>query len=138
MASTLYDFLPNKVPDYVAYLTVDPQDVLVVGGTKNIEIHEGYGVSEERILFSEQTKFYINLQFTVMSESDEEYLLDFYHDSDKSCGTYRSFYFTPPTTYGSSSHTYVVRFNTSLESTFQNVKRYGIGNLQLIVLGRKP
>jgi len=137
--STLYDYLPVVSPDYVAYFPIDSYDnAFVVGGEKNVEIHSGYSISEERILFSPQTKFYINLQWSLMSEVDAELLLDFYHNPLKACGTYRSFYFTPVSQYSSVQHTYVVRFNSPLEETFSNVKRYGVGNLQLIVLGRKP
>jgi hypothetical protein len=134
----LYSYLPTKVPDYNSYFPIDSYtDSFIVGGEKSIEIHSNYGTSEERVLFSPQSKFYINLQFSLISEIDEELLFNFYHDENKACGTYRSFYFTPILQYSSEQHTYVVRFNTSLESMMSNIKKYGIGSIQLIVLGKK-
>jgi len=134
----LYDYLPSVTPDYNAFFPIDSYDnALVVSGDKAVEVHSSYSTSEERVLFSGQTKFIINLQFSLFSEIDEELLFNFYNNEDKACATYRSFKFQPVSQYSSESgHVYVVRFGMPLETVFMSVKRYGTGNIQLVVLGK--
>lgn len=134
---TMFDFLPNATPDYITTtLTVDPEEVMVVSGEKDVEIHQGRGgSSDERVILSEQSKFWVKLQWRNLSEDDHSTLFDFYHSASKGCGTARTFYWQPPEQYD--SHIYVVRFDSKWESFLQNYKNYGVATLILYVPGRK-
>lgn len=135
MAFTMYDYLPVATADYSdAVFTVDPQNVMIMQGDKNVKINEGYGVTEERIILSEQSKFNVVLQWTVLSEADHSTIFSFFHDKSKGCAQGRTFLWTPPTQYD--SHTYVVRFGSTWESYLRSYQNYGIQNLPLVVLGR--
>lgn len=135
MANTMFDYLVNVTPDYATTtLSINPQVIMPISGMKDVEIHQGRGLSEERIILSNQSKFWIKLQWNALSEDDHSTLFDFYHDVDKGCGIARSFKWTPPTQYD--SHVYVVRFDSNLDSFLNNYKNYGIGSLMLYVLGR--
>ncbi len=133
---TIWDFVGDLAADYSATeFTVDPQDVIPISGEKDIEIHKFPGRSEERIIMSEDSRFWVKLQWRYLSEADHSTIFDFYHDSAKGCATAKSFYWVPPTQY--SSHIFTVRFDCKWESFLQNYKNYGIANLLLAVLGRK-
>ena len=134
MAFTMYDYLTDTTPDYDATLSVDPQEVMVISGEKDIEIHKGRGWDEERIILSSDSRFWVKLQWRHLSETDHSTLFDFYHDSAKGCGQARSFKWDPPGQYD--AHIYVVRFDSRWESFLQNYQNYGIANLLLYVLGR--
>jgi hypothetical protein len=131
----MYNYLANLVADYTATtLSVDPQDVMVISGEKDIEIHQGRGRAEERIALSDQSKFWAKLQWRYLSETDHSTLFDFYHDPAKGCGLARTFKWDPPGQYD--AHVYVVRFDMRWESFIQNYQNYGIASLMLYVLGR--
>lgn len=132
---TLYDYLTDVTPDYdTTTLSVDPQEVMVISGEKEVEIHAGRGRSEERIILSDQSKFWVKLQWRVLSEADHSTIFDFYHDPAKGCSMGQSFKWDPPAQYD--SHIYVVRFDSRWESFLQNYKNYGIASLIFYVLGR--
>ncbi|MEW6380125.1 MAG: hypothetical protein AB1611_11040 [bacterium] len=133
---SMYDFLTDVNPDFESTLSVDPQEVLVISGEKDIEIHQGLGRYEERIILSDQSRFWVKLQWRYLSEPDHSTLFDFYHDPAKGCGTARTFWWAPPVQYD--SHVYVVRFDCRWESFLQNYKNYGLANLLLSIAGRKP
>ncbi|MEW5803480.1 MAG: hypothetical protein AB1847_15415 [bacterium] len=132
---SMYDFLDDVNPDYAFTLSVDPQEVMVISGEKEVEIHRGRGRSEERVILSDQSRFWAKLQWRVMNEADHSTLFDFYHDPNKGCGTARTFFWAPPPQYD--SHIYVVRFDCRWESFMQNYKNYGVANLLFSVAGRK-
>ena len=136
MPVSLYDYLTSVTPDYEATLSVDPQDVMVISGEKEVEIHRGRGRSEERIILSDQSKFWVKLQWRYLSETDHSTLFGWYHDPTKGCGTARTFWWSSPAQYD--SHVYVVRFDCRWESFMQNYKNYGLANLLLFIVGRKP
>jgi len=134
----MYDFLTDVTPpDYSGTLAVNPRDVMVISGEKEVEIHRGRGRSEERIILSDQSRFWVKLQWRYLSEADHSTLFDFYHDPAKGCGLARTFWWDPPEQYDS-SHIYVVRFDCTWESFLQNRKNYGLANLLLYIAGRKP
>ena len=133
---TMYDYLEDAVPDYnTTTLSVNPQQVMAITGEKEIQINAGRGLSEERVILSDASKFLVKLQWTAINESDHSTIFDFYHDPNKGCGTARTFYWQPPTQYD--SHIYVVRFNSRWESFLKNYQVYGIASIVLYVLGRK-
>lgn len=133
---TLYDYLTNVTPDVLGELIVDPQDIMYISGEKDVEIHRGRGRSEERIILSNQSRFWAKLQWRFLSEADHSTLFRFYHDSTIGCGMAQTFWWDPPAQYD--SHIYVVRFDCRWESFLQNYKNYGIANLLLAIVGRKP
>lgn len=136
---TIYDYLSALTADYTATtLSVDPQQVMQIGGEKDIIINRGYGVTEERIQLSTQSRFSVKLQWNYLSEADHSTLFDFYHDSAKGCGIARTFYWTPPTQYLAASHDLTVRFDCIWDSFLQNYKNYGLASLILAILGKKP
>lgn len=135
MAFTMYDYLTDVTPDYNGTLSVYPQDVMYIRGGKEVEIHRGRGRSEERIILSDLSKFWIRMQWRGMTEADHSTIFDFFHDPDKGCDKGFSFYWTPPSQYD--SHTYVVRFDSSWESFLHSYQIYGIGAITFYVLGRK-
>ena len=133
---TLYDFLSDQIADYTATeLSVDPQQAMVISGEKEVEIHRGRGRSEERIILSDESKFWVKLQWNALSEADHSTLFDFYNDPDKGCGQGQTFYWNPPDQYD--AHAYTVRFDSRWESFLQNFQNYGIASLVLAVVGRK-
>lgn len=133
---TMYDFLSDLTADYTtAEMTVDPQDVMLIGGEKDIIPNQGLGVTSEQIILSTQSRFSVKLQWKYLSEADHSTLFSFYHDSTKGCGTARTFYWHPPAQYD--AHVYTVRFASKWESFLQNYQNYGIANLVLAVVGRK-
>jgi hypothetical protein len=135
---TMYDYLPSLTADYVTTtFSVDPQQVMTVGGEKDIIVNKGYGVTEERVILSTQSRFQVKLQWQVLGDVDHSTLFEFYHDPAKGCAIARSFYWTPPTQYLAANHDLTVRFDCRWESFLQNYKNYGIASLLLAVLGRK-
>jgi len=133
---TMYDFLDDVTADYTAAnLTVAPQEIMNIGGEKDIEIHPSRGIYEERIIFSDESKFRVKLQWRTLSDEDHASLFGFYHDPAKGCGLGRTFYWEPPDQYD--SHIYTVRFDCKWESFLQNFKAFGVASLILAVLGRK-
>lgn len=133
---TMYDYLTDKLADYTTTtMSIDPQVVMAISGEKEVQINKGRGLSEERVILSDQSKFWVKLQWQALSEADHSTLFDFYHDSDKGCGTGRTFYWQPTAQYD--SHVYVVRFDSRWESFLRNYQTYGIGSIVLYVLGRK-
>ena len=138
--ATLWDYLPDLVPDYVYEITLTPQAFVqsIPVRDDDIEVHYGVGTSEERIIFATQVLAIFTLTWNIMTEADFETLLDWYEDPNKACRTGNSFYYTPPITFSSVVKTYVVRFLTPLEVAFQDFKIYKVATLQFEVLGRKP
>jgi len=136
--SILYNYLSYKTADSTSELEVDPQDVMILTSQKESSIHEGYEpYNEEIISFSGTKKYFLNLQFSTLSETDFEYIFDFFNDPDKADGNVRSFYYTPNNQF-EDTYTYVCRFNIDTLSGFlKSYKTYGYANLTLKVLGRK-
>lgn len=133
---TVYDFVSDASPDYSSTtLTLDPQQIMVITGEKDVQINSGFGQSEERIILSEDSRFWFKLQWQAMTEAEHSTLFDFYHDSSKGCGTGRSFFFDPPAQYD--SHIYVVRFDTKWESFLRTYQNYGVATMLLRILGRQ-
>ncbi len=133
---TMYDFLTDVAADYTTTtLSINPQEIMTIAGEKEIEIHPGRGRAEERIILSDESKFYVKLLWKNLSHTDHGTLFSFYHDPAKGCATARTFYWTPPAQYD--SHTYTVRFNCKWESFMQNYQNYGLASLILYVAGRK-
>lgn len=136
---TVYNYLSAATADYTTTtLTVDPQSVMTINSAKDVVVNQGYGVAEERIVLSSTSRFRVKLMWNVLSEADHSIIFDFYNDSAKGCGKGRTFYWTPPAQYLAASHDLTVRFDCDLDSSLQNYKNYGIMNVLLAVIGKKP
>jgi len=131
----MYDYLEDKTPDSPTItLSVTPQGTIYEDGAKNIEIHEADDDSEEAVILSTKTIFYVQLQWTAITEDEVGTIFDIYHDPDKACGTAKSIYWQHPT----DGHTYVVKFRSNLKKFKLNPPIYGVATLNLKVIGRKP
>ena len=130
----IYDYVSEATPDYAATtLTVAAQRVVKERGLKNQIIHIGEDGSEERISLSNQSIFYVDVEWPVKSESDVGTIIDFYLDSSKGNGKARSFYWEHPT----DGHTYVVRFDNDITRTISLGDFYGVPNVTFKVIGYK-
>lgn len=132
--ATMYDYLPNTTFDYDYTFDIVPQDIIVFEADKEVAIHRGRGINEERVILSNQSLFRIKLTFTYLSQTDHNTIFALFHDSDKACGKAYSFKWAPPSQYD--SHTYVVRLDSSWNSFLKNYQNYGIASLWFFVLGR--
>ena len=132
----MYEFLPDATPDYEATLSVSPQKIMTLSGGKEIVIHQGRGINEERIILSDQTKFQLKLQWNILTRANWDTLFNWYHDPDKACGVGKSFWWSAPSQYD--AHTYVVRFDSLWDSFVESFETFGVPTMLLYVLGRKP
>jgi hypothetical protein len=132
----MYDYLEDVSPDVEQTLSVTPQDIIYITGDKKIAIHKGDDRSEERIILSDQSEFWVILQWIKLSSSDSGTIMNFFHSTSYGCAQAKSFWWTPPANWD--GHTYVVRFDGPLNQFWKNYLVYGVTNLRLYVLGRKP
>ncbi|MDD5062222.1 MAG: hypothetical protein PHN44_08095 [Candidatus Marinimicrobia bacterium] len=133
---TMHGYLSDLTADYNYTLSIDPQEVMTIGGESDTMINKGLGVTEERIQLSTQSRFQVKLQWRYLSEADHSTLFDLYHDPNKAAGISKTFYWTPPAQYLASGSC-TVRFDCRWESFLQNYKNYGLASLVLAVLGKK-
>lgn len=134
--SEMYDFLSNATPDYEYTLDIPCFDIVREDGEKYIENNEADDQSEESIILSDDSVFYVSVIYRDLTRSQAGTIFSLYHDSDKACGTAKSFWWQPITSYD--GHTYVVKFRGSLGRFYQNYLRYGFATITLKVIGRKP
>lgn len=135
--STIYDYVPDAVPNYLATLIVDPQNVLEMSGSFDQVKHQGFGVSSEVITFSSQPRFYLQLQWTNMKKVEYDLLFNWYFDTNKAYGISRSFYFKAPEQYEPDIHKlYVCKFASDWQGSFKTYGSYAIGSIILEVVGK--
>jgi hypothetical protein len=135
-AKEMYDYLSPATADVAITLgggayEIHPQGVIAEIGIKNQEIHEADDNSEERISFSDDSIFRVQLNWEVVTESEAGTLIDFYYDAAKGNGRGNTFQWEHPT----DGHTYVVRFDCDMERVRRAHDIYGILNITLRVLG---
>lgn len=131
-AKEIYDYVSAVAADYTATeLTLIAQGEIREESLENVVIHLGDDGSEERVSLSTTPVFFITFRYNVLTESDAGTVLDMYHTNVN--GMAKSFYFTL-----NDGHTYTVRFDTNLARVGQSKSRYGIPDIRLKVLGRKP
>jgi WD40 repeat protein len=128
----MYDYVSTVSPDIDVTLSVTPQGIIVEEGGKNMEVHKFRGGAEEVIILSEQSVFFISLQWNALSAADSGTIFDIYHDPAKADGIAKSFKWAHPT----DGHTYVVKFREPLRRFKQNAAIYGFYTLKLKVLGK--
>lgn len=132
-AKEMFDYLDAATADYTtATFNVTPQQVMNEIGTKNQVVHTADDNSEEYISFSNDSIFFVTLQWEILTESDAGTIIDFFHDAAKGNGITRTFYWEHPV----DGHTYVVRFNGELSRSITHPELYGIAQIQLKVVGK--
>jgi len=126
----MVDYLPYKEPDYDAEFP----DLPVESFSENIDIEckiiETEDNGEERIAMSEPF-FIVTLNFPQLNKNQIAMLFDFYFNENKANGKINSFKWTHPT----DGCTYVVRFDTDLESSFKKGFYTDSFSIDLRVLG---
>ena len=134
-ATEIYDYVSDAVPDSpTVTLSIAPQGIIWEIGDKLVEIHTADDRSEEAIIFSSDSVFFVTLQWNALSVSDIGTIFDIYHDANKACGIAKSFYWQHPT----DGHYYVVKFRDTFQKLQANINIYGIASLKLKIIGRKP
>ena len=133
----IWDYLSATpvTPDYNATLAVAPHRVLVEEGEKNQIVNVGDDDSEEAISFSDDTVFFVVLEWHNINDSDAGTIFDFYHDTAKGNGIYRSFKWTNSAEI-TDQHTYVVRFAGPMVRKRIPPELHEIANIRLRILGR--
>lgn len=130
-AKEMYDYLSVVTADNNQTLNVSPSKVMTEIGTKNQVIHLGDDGSEERVSLSNDSIFYVTLQWDLLSAADSGTLVQFYHDATYGNGIAESFKWTHPT----DGHTYVIRFDSDLNRELYLRSWFGILNVKFKVLG---
>ena len=134
----MWDYLSEVTPDYLDdTLDVKRHVQITEEGSKNQILHLGDDNSEEVISFSDDTIFYVNIQWELLKEAEAGTIYDFYHDPLKANGMARSFKWVH---YGEKTdqHTYTVRFVSKMSRDLKSWDIHGIKNIRLKVLGRAP
>ena len=132
-AKEMFDYLAAATADYtLATLSVTPQQVMVEAGTKNQVVHTTDDNSEEYISFSNDSIFYLTMQWEILDESDSGIIFDFFHDTAKGNGITRTFYWEHPT----DGHTYVIRFAEALPRSISHPELYGIQQIKFRIIGK--
>lgn len=109
MVSMASYFSGTKVADYTTTeLSVAPQKVMVEDGQKNQIIHEFDDGIIDVVTLSD-IFFNVTLQWTCITESEKDIIIDMYYSSSKADGSTNTFYWPHPR----ESSTYVVRFMTN-------------------------
>jgi hypothetical protein len=136
-AKEMWDFLSASpvTADYTAAtFDVHPQAVLIEDGTKDQVINEADDGSEERISLSDDSIFYVTMQWAKISESDAGIIMDYWHDPAKANGIAKSFYWAHP----KDTHTYTARFNSKLSRGISAANYQQVDQISLKILGRAP
>ena len=124
------DYLPHKEPDYDAEFPDLPVESLSENIDTECRIVETEDNDEERVAMSEPF-FIVTLNFPQLSKNQIATLFDFYFNGNKANGRINSFKWTHPT----DSCTYVVRFDTDLESSLKRGFYADSFSIDLRVLG---
>ena len=115
MVKTMADYLPVATADYDYTLSVTPQAVMPQEGDKLQVVHEYDDGTVAVVTLAQQSKFNIQVQWNLLSNSDASTILDLYHDSNKANARAYTWYFHHPI----DERDYVVRFMTQLTQTLQ-------------------
>lgn len=131
-AAEMYDYLSTISADYSSTFPLTCTEAvpeLIAGQDK---ILRAYDASEERLSFATNPEFAMVLKFEHLSAADAGTIFDWYCDTAKAYRTTRTFKWTHPT----DGHTYVVRFDDSMERVIRMGALMGISEIRFRVLGR--
>lgn len=129
--SNMYDFVSTVAPDIADILTVNPYSEYIEIGQKRQIAHIGEDGSEQRISFSDDTIFYITLQWQKLSAVDGGTIFNLYHNATKANGIMNSFSYAFP-----DGHSYVVRFTVDPFSRVVKPPNVQGFSLKLRVMGK--
>jgi len=115
MVKMMADYLPVAIADYDYTLIVTPQAVMPQEGDKKQVVHEYDDGTVAVVTLAQQSKFNIQVQWTLITDADASTILDLYHDPNKANARAYTFYFHHPI----DERDYVVRFMTQLTQTLQ-------------------
>lgn len=134
-AKTMADYLSVVVADYTATtLSIAPQDSMREQGVDpNVLIYEGVDGSEQRVVVgSSATAFFVTLNWNALIAADAGTIIDFYYDAAKGNKTARTFQWAHPV----DTHTYVVRFASSVPRDIGMALIHSVKSITLKVLGK--
>lgn len=131
-AAEIYDYVSVAVPDYDYTLSISVQQAIMEDGSKNQNVRYADDGSEERITISNNSIFFVNLQWPTSNEVNTGIVLDLWADPVKANGKDRSFKWLHTT----DGHTYVVRFESSFNRSIKEAAVYEIVNCRLRILGK--
>ena len=118
---SMASYLSSVAADYTATeLSVAPQKILVEDGQKNQIIHEFDDGSINVVALSD-IFFNVTLQWTYITESEKDIIIDMYYNSAKADGSANTFYWPHPR----ETKTYVVRFITNPVVQIESSKPLG-------------
>ena len=137
-AKEIWDYLSATpvTPDYNVILEVSPQEVLWQDGGKNQIVQVGDDDSEAIISYSDNSIFYMRLNWVNQTESDAGIIFDMYHDPAKGNGMARSFKLQDHGT--TDAHIYTVRFASKISRSIKPASLFGFNEIRFRVLGRAP
>ncbi len=130
-AHSMSEYLSIIAADYAVTLDNPLQIVITEKGKKNQFVNLGDDGSEERISLSDDSIFYVDIQWPRKSESSIGDIVDWFHDTAKANGRNRTFQWAHPT----DTHIYVARFNCDLDRTISRGLIHGVPNCQFKILG---
>ena len=130
ISGKMANYLPYKEPDYDAEFPDLPVESLSESIDAEYKIVETEDNDEERVAVSEPF-FIVTLDFPQLRKSQIAMLFDFYLNEDRANGKINTFKWVHPT----DGCTYVVRFNTDLESSFRRGFYTDNFSIDLRVLG---
>lgn len=107
----MYDYLSSYTVNFTSSaINLSPHEQIIEEGSKRQFVRYGDDLSEERISYSNNSIFYVTLQWINSRSSDIGTILDYYHSTAKGNGMARTFKWNNI----SDGHTYVVRFDGAL------------------------
>jgi len=140
MAIDMAAYLPGTAsPDYsTTKLILVPHNVMTERAEKNQVIHTADDNSEERISFSNDNLFWVNLSWQTITEDETGTILDFFFNSAKGNGITRTFLWQHPTDTWcvESDQWYIVRFSTSVARDIQPASIYNVKSIKLRVIDK--
>jgi len=90
--------------------------------------------SEVRISHSDDSEFFVDIDWHGLTPSDAGIIIDMFHNTSKANGIENSFYWSHPT----DGHDYTVRFDSPVPRSIGPFWVHGIVGVTLKILGRKP
>ena len=128
----LYDYISTIASDVNQTLSITPNGEITEEGGFNQTIHMGDDGSEERITISDNPIFFVQFDWSILSESDIGTIFDLYFDTAKAKGMSNSFKWSSR----GDGHTYVVRFDSKLTRGGVTQSLMGTKGVRLRILGR--
>jgi len=130
----MYNYLPIRIADYDFTLEVWPERILPEVGEKKQVVHDFDDGQETIVTLSGQSRFYVIVQWEMISAELADLIFDLWHDENKANGIERSFKWWHPI----EEQIYIVRFAEGMERviTGDHVGTKEVSPIRLRVIGR--